>query len=93
MSEPPEDENDSKDESSGEPDAPHSSEAPTLAQDGSGLSDKPAGDRSLKKTPTPIEQGAVTEKPGDAIGPYKLLQQIGEGGFGVVYMAEQSKPV
>ena len=27
------------------------------------------------------------------IGPYKLLQQIGEGGFGVVYMAEQSKPV
>lgn len=27
------------------------------------------------------------------IGPYKLLQEIGEGGFGVVYMAEQSVPV
>src|SRR5262249_21907877 len=27
------------------------------------------------------------------IGPYKLLQQIGEGGMGVVYMAEQEKPV
>jgi serine/threonine protein kinase/tetratricopeptide (TPR) repeat protein len=30
---------------------------------------------------------------GTRIGPYKLLQQIGEGGFGVVYMAEQEKPV
>lgn len=27
------------------------------------------------------------------IGPYKLLQEIGEGGFGVVYMAEQEAPV
>ena len=30
---------------------------------------------------------------GTQIGPYKLLQQIGEGGFGVVYMAEQLEPV
>src|SRR5438105_4402857 len=35
----------------------------------------------------------VTEKPGDNIGRYKLLQQIGEGGCGVVYMAEQAEPV
>ena len=35
----------------------------------------------------------VTEQPGDVIGPYKLLQQIGEGGMGVVYMAEQKEPV
>ncbi len=34
-----------------------------------------------------------TEKPGDHIGRYKLLQQIGEGGCGVVYMAEQEEPV
>jgi serine/threonine protein kinase len=35
----------------------------------------------------------LAEGPGTVIGPYKLLQQIGEGGFGVVYMAEQSQPV
>jgi WD40 repeat protein/serine/threonine protein kinase len=35
----------------------------------------------------------VSEGPGAVIGPYKLLQQIGEGGFGVVYMAEQQEPV
>src|SRR5260370_21455224 len=33
------------------------------------------------------------EKPGNRIGHYKLLQQIGEGGSGVVYMAEQEEPV
>ena len=33
------------------------------------------------------------QKTGDRIGRYKLLQQIGEGGCGVVYMAEQEEPV
>src|SRR4051812_22115453 len=33
------------------------------------------------------------EKPGDSIGRYKLLQQIGEGGCGIVYMAEQEDPI
>lgn len=36
---------------------------------------------------------AVSEQAGDSIGPYKLLQQIGEGGMGIVYLAEQREPV
>ena len=35
----------------------------------------------------------ATEHLGAIIGPYKLLQQIGEGGMGIVYMAEQTAPV
>jgi serine/threonine protein kinase/tetratricopeptide (TPR) repeat protein len=35
----------------------------------------------------------VRERPGTAVGPYKLLEQIGEGGFGVVFMAEQQEPI
>jgi serine/threonine protein kinase len=34
-----------------------------------------------------------TDGAGTLIGPYKLLQQIGEGGMGVIYMAEQEHPV
>src|SRR5262249_51425099 len=35
----------------------------------------------------------LTEKAGDRIGRYRLLQEIGHGGCGVVYMAEQEEPV
>jgi serine/threonine protein kinase/tetratricopeptide (TPR) repeat protein len=37
--------------------------------------------------------GVAGQEPGSLIGPYKLLQRIGEGGFGVVYMAEQQRPI
>jgi eukaryotic-like serine/threonine-protein kinase len=44
--------------------------------------------------PNPLPNVAAPgEKAGDRIGRYKLLQQIGEGGCGVVYMAEQEEPV
>ena len=49
-------------------------------------------DRPAVAAPT-IDQPPISEKPGTQIGHYKLLQQIGEGRFGVVFVAEQTEPV
>jgi serine/threonine protein kinase/tetratricopeptide (TPR) repeat protein len=48
----------------------------------------PALGGSIPDNAAPLREG-----PGTIIGPYKLLEQIGEGGFGIVYMAEQERPV
>src|SRR3974390_2779171 len=51
----------------------------------------PAGGLALGGTIRPV--ATPETKGGDRIGRYKLLEQIGEGGCGVVYMAEQEQPV
>jgi eukaryotic-like serine/threonine-protein kinase len=43
--------------------------------------------------PATVDYAPITEKPGTMIGPYKLKEQIGEGGFGLVFVAEQQEPV
>src|SRR6185436_13783500 len=51
------------------------------------------GKSVAERPPKAAQMVRAGEKPGDRIGAYKLLQQIGEGGCGVVYMAEQQAPV
>jgi WD40 repeat protein/serine/threonine protein kinase len=50
-------------------------------------------DYSAPRAGTTVDQAAVNELPGTVVGPYKLLEQIGEGGFGVVFLAEQTQPL
>jgi serine/threonine protein kinase len=51
-----------------------------------------AGRSKISTTETSADT-APDEQVGKKIGPYKILQRIGEGGGGVVYMAEQEKPI
>ena len=56
-----------------------------------------AADNPLDRPPADLGRtGAYeppAERPGASVGPYKLLQEIGEGGMGTVFMAEQTEPV
>jgi serine/threonine protein kinase len=55
-------------------------------ENGDGFLDHPPPNATVDEQP-------VTERPGTAIGPYKLKEQIGEGGMGLVFVAEQQEPV
>jgi serine/threonine protein kinase/tetratricopeptide (TPR) repeat protein len=68
------------------------------SEDAEGFLQEPAPGAQRTDSPSPASTlvpnvAASGEKAGDRIGHYKLLQQIGEGGCGVVYMAEQEEPV
>ena len=64
---------------------------------------RPAASQDLDQTIDPSSIGLhddvkpighdSSEEKSRTIGPYKLLQKIGEGGMGTVWMAEQEKPV
>jgi serine/threonine protein kinase len=80
----------------GRPPGPGAAETPTEA---TGPGGAPAGDEPAATIDSPGTGGEAhgpspkAEGPGTRIGPYKLLQQIGEGGMGAVYLAEQEHPV
>jgi serine/threonine protein kinase len=45
------------------------------------------------RLPATIDVEPIAERPGTVIGPYKLMEQIGAGGMGLVFVAEQQHPV
>ena len=75
-----------KEQSSNEQEAQADQER-AASEGGSALSDPPqSGD------PT-ASLASVVERPGGWIGQYKLLSVLGEGGMGIVYLAEQERPI
>ena len=75
---------------------------PVLRQEVEGLLAAHAASNPLDRPPADVARtGAYQPEPddppaaavGDRIGPYQLMEQIGEGGFGLVFVADQSAPV
>ncbi|MFN9977255.1 MAG: serine/threonine-protein kinase, partial [Phycisphaerae bacterium] len=61
---------------------------PTFLSSPTGAPTANVGEQTRERRSAPL-----LERPGTKIGLYKLLQHIGEGGFGTVFLAEQDKPV
>jgi serine/threonine protein kinase len=61
--------------------------------EGTPFGDLPTPDPDATRGGGPPTSAPPGERPGDFIGPYKLLEAIGEGGFGVVYLAERREPM
>jgi serine/threonine protein kinase len=72
--------------------AEHQTEGNFLDTPAVARSDKPRSGAGTQRSRSTVVLPPDTA-PGERIGRYKLLQQIGEGGCGVVYMAEQEEPV
>ncbi len=83
------------DEAGGFLGSPSSAELPQPAAIAPAAHADATGENPRKSDPDATESvmQPATERPGTRIGPYKLLQQIGEGGMGSVFMAEQEPPV
>jgi WD40 repeat protein/serine/threonine protein kinase/tetratricopeptide (TPR) repeat protein len=66
----------------------------SFLREGSAVDPSPVGGAGLEvRDCATVDAPIIGEQSGTVIGPYKLLEPIGEGGMGTVYMAEQTAPV